>query len=252
MASRNKIVLPVSSLVSVFLLWHIVAKLLDSWKLPDPVSVLLALASGRIEVLVDIAYSLYHLALGLCAGLFVGFAVGAIMGWSRTAEGIIGPVVEFVRPIPPLAWIPFAIIWLKLSHWSAGFIVFVGIVFPILINTYTGFKNTPRVLIEAACVLGCTKHRQLMLRVALPSALPSILSGIRIGVGIGWMCLVASEIFGQTKGLGFKLWYFYQLHQMDKVTAYMLLLGSLGFLFDYCFRSFIESKALIWQEGLVR
>jgi NitT/TauT family transport system permease protein len=126
-------------------------------------------------------------------------------------------------------------------------------VFPIIINTFTGLKNVPRVYVEAARVLGCMKDRDLIRYVALPSALPSIAAGIRIGIGVGWMCLVAAEMFGVSKhGLGFKIWHHYHLHQMDMVLVYMMMLGLLGLFIDKVLRYVIDEHLLKWQAGVVR
>jgi NitT/TauT family transport system permease protein len=97
----------------------------------------------------------------MVAALIVGIPIGMIMGWFTAFNRILDPIIEILRPIPPLAWIPFAIIWLGLTPASAGFLIFIGAVFPIIINTFTGLKNVPKVYVEAARVLGCKKDRDL-------------------------------------------------------------------------------------------
>lgn len=87
----------------------------------------------------------------------VGIPIGIVMGWFRMADRTIDPLIEIILPIPPIAWIAFAIVWFGLTHHSAGFVVFIGAVFPILLNTYAGFRNVSKTLVEAAKVLGCTK-----------------------------------------------------------------------------------------------
>ncbi len=174
------------------------------------------------------------------------------MGWFKKADQAIDPIIEILRPIPPLAWIPFAIVWFGLTHQAAGFVVFVGMIFPIVINTYTGFKNVPKVYVEAAKVLGCTRNMDLIRFIAIPSAMPSIVSGIRIAMGVGWMCLVAAEMFGvSNRGLGYQIWHNYYLHRMDFVLVYMLLLGFVGLLIDRFFRYYVDAKLLRWTSGTV-
>jgi NitT/TauT family transport system permease protein len=174
------------------------------------------------------------------------------MGWFHNADRVADPLIEIVRPIPPLAWIPFAIVWFGLTHISAGFVVFVGAVFPIIINTLTGFKSVSKVYVEAGKVLGCMKSTSLIRYIALPYSLPSIAAGIRIAMGVGWMCLVAAEMFGVSKnGLGYKIWWHYYLHQMDFVLVYMLILGFLGLLIDRVFRWYVDGKLLKWRKGVV-
>jgi len=226
------------------IVWQILAGFVvkDPFILPSFSAVILSLYQLRKGIPGDILISLWHFGIGLGFAIAVGISVGAIMGWYRVGDRIMNPFVEIIRPIPPLAWIPFAIIWFGLTHYSAGFLVFIGAVFPILLNTYAGFRNVPKLMIEAAMVLGCNKNFDVIKSVAFPSALTNITTGIRIAMGSGWMCLVAAEIFGRTSGLGYKLWHYYQLHQMDRVLRYMIILGIIGF--------FIK-KLLKWRSGIV-
>jgi NitT/TauT family transport system permease protein len=222
--------------------------------LPAPTDVFSAFVSllQNGDIFLDIETSLVHFAIGLGLALLVGIPLGIIIGWSRRFESLLDPLIELLRPIPPLAWIPFAIIWFGLTSFSAGFIIFVGAVFPIIINTYSGFRSVPRVFVEAGRMLGCTKERDLIRHIALPAALPSVASGIRIATGVGWMCLVAAELFGvSNNGLGQKLWFFYSLHQMDSVVVYMILLGLIGLAFDMVFRYYVDRYFLKWRTGEV-
>lgn len=258
------------SIISALLLWQLVAAFIvrNKFFLPSVLDVIsaavvifqrpsvLEIGSLAIEmplVFVDLLHSLLHFSIGMVAALIIGIPIGLMMGWFTTFNRIFDPIIEMLRPIPPLAWIPFAIIWLGLTPVSAGFLIFIGAVFPIIINTFTGLKSVPRIYVEAARVLGCMKDRDLIRYVALPSALPSIAAGIRIAIGVGWMCLVAAEMFGVSKyGLGFKIWHHYYLHQMDMVLVYMMVLGFLGLFIDKVLRYAIDERLLKWQAGVVR
>lgn len=244
------------AILLAIVLWEVVAAgiVRNPFILPSPVDVLLAfvdlLQKGRL--LLDFEASLVHFAIGLCAALLVGIPVGIAMGWNRQVDTFLDPIIEILRPIPPLAWIPFAIIWFGLTPYSAGFVIFAGAVFPIIINTYSGFRGVPRIFVEAGRMLGCTNSRDLIRYIAFPAALPSVAAGIRIASGVGWMCLVAAELFGVSNyGLGMSLWFYYNLHQMDAVVVYMLLLGLIGLSFDMVFRYFLNRHFLRWQTGEV-
>jgi len=236
--------------------WQFIAAVIIRYPfiLPAPTDVASAFFSlvGKGDIFVDLGTSLVHFAIGLGLALLVGIPMGIIMGWNRRIEAVVDPLIELLRPIPPLAWIPFAIIWFGLTTFSAGFIIFIGAVFPIIINTYSGFRGVPRVFVEAGKMLGCTKDRDLVRYIALPAALPSVAAGIRIATGVGWMCLVAAELFGVSNyGLGQKLWFYYSLHQMDSVVVYMILLGLIGLAFDMVFRHYVDKKFLKWRTGEV-
>ncbi len=243
------------SLLGFIVLWQLAAIYVkDPLILPGPILVFRALLQSWQTILtVDIPISLVHFAIGMIAGLLVGLPIGMAMGWFRTADEILDPIVEVIRPIPPLAWIPFAIVWFGLTNEAAGFIIFMGAVFPILINTYIGFRGLPKVYVESAMVLGATKDADLIRYIAFPFALPSIAGGIRIAMGIAWMCLVAAEIFGASiGGLGYEIWHYYSLHRMAYVLLYMIVLGLLGLLIDRSFRYVVEERMLKWRVGLTQ
>jgi NitT/TauT family transport system permease protein len=233
-------------------IWEIIAAVIIRYPfiLPAPTDVASAFLNllGHGTLLLDLEASLIHFAIGLGFALLVGIPLGIAMGWNRRFDVFIDPVIELLRPIPPLAWIPFAIIWFGLTAWSAGFVIFIGAVFPVIINTYSGFRGVPRVFVEAGKMLGCIKSRDLIRYIAFPAALPSVAAGIRIATGVGWMCLVAAELFGVSNyGLGQKLWWYYNLHQMDSVVVYMIILGLIGLAFDMVFRYYVDRYFLKWQ-----
>ena len=244
------------AIVLALVVWEIVAAVIIRYPfiLPAPTDVLAAFIDFLDDgtLLLDLEASLTHFAIGLGAALIIGIPLGIMMGWNRRLDAFLDPLIELLRPIPPLAWIPFAIIWFGLTAWSAGFVIFMGAVFPIILNTYHGFRSVPRIFVEAAKMLGCTKSRDLIRYIAFPAALPSVVAGIRIASGVGWMCLVAAELFGVSNyGLGSRLWFLYNLHQMDGVVVYMIILGLIGLAFDMVFRYFINRYFLKWQTGVV-
>lgn len=246
----------VLSIIFAVALWQFVAEWIVKNKLllPSFYDVILSFFAIIKNGLIfqDTFTSLFHFAIGIFAAFVIGIPIGIVMGWFKTANRAMDPIIEILRPIPPLAWIPFAIVWFGLTHQSAGFVVFVGMVFPIIINTYTGFNNVPKVHVEAAKVLGCTKNIDLIRYIAIPSALPSIVAGIRIAMGVGWMCLVAAEMFGvSNRGLGYEIWHNYYLHRMDFVLVYMLILGFIGLFIDRFFRYYVDTKLLKWKAGTV-
>lgn len=243
------------SIIGLIAVWQIAAAAVnDPLLLPSFSQVVDAFFSVWQTILVeDLPTSLEHFLIGLLAGLAVALPIGMGMGWFRAIDRIADPIVEVFRPIPPLAWIPFAIVWFGLTSAAAGFIIFVGAVFPILINTYVGFRSLPKVYVESAKVLGATRDIDLVRYIAVPFALPSIAGGVRIAMGIAWMCLVAAEQFGvSTSGLGYKIWSYYYLHEMPYVLLYMIVLGLLGLLIDHTFRYIVEERMLKWRIGLTQ
>lgn len=253
---RHQKRLGVFSVFVALLAWQLVAGLIikNKFILPSFFDVLISFVEVIVSgsLFTDIFISLLHFSIGIVSAFFIGIPLGIAMGWFKKINAAVDPLIEILRPIPPLAWIPFAMSWFGLTHQAAGFVVFMGMIFPIIINTYIGFKNTPKVYVEAAKVLGCTRDRDLIFYVAFPSAMPSIVTGIRIAMGTGWMCLVAAEMFGvSSDGLGYELWQNFHLHRMDFVLMYMLLLGFIGFFIDSFFRHYVNNKFLAWKKGIV-
>lgn len=220
-------------------------------RLLPPPSVLLntlieLLSSG--ELLEHTSVSIQRVLIGYLLALSIGIPLGIMMGWSEKMEYSVYPVVEILRPIPPIAWTPLAIVWFGIGSAPAIFIIFIGAYFPILLNTIDGVKGIEKRLVEFARTLGAT-DRDILWRVVPMSALPSIITGMRVGLGIGWMCVVAAEMIASNSGLGYMIMDARYFLATDKVIIGMLTIGMIGLSMDICFRKF-ESIVLKWRKGL--
>jgi ABC-type nitrate/sulfonate/bicarbonate transport system permease component len=229
-------------------------KVIPSYKLPSPVEIVL----GFRDLLIigvppghllhnHILYSLYRVALGYAVAALLAIPLGLLMGWSTGLLRMIRPLFELVRPIPPLAWIPIAILWFGIGIKSAAFIIFLGAFFPILLNTISGVLSIHPILIEAARTLHA-KEKDIFLKVLFPGAVPSIFVGMRIGIGIGWMTLVAAEFTGVKEGygLGYMIMTARDIQRPDEILSGMLVIGVMGLLIDVGLRA-IESRTIKWQ-----
>lgn len=194
-------------------------------------------------------YSLYRVFWGYMSAVILAVPLGIFIGWSPRLRLLVQPTIELIRPIPPLAWIPIAILWFGIGIKSAAFIIFLGAFFPILINTTSGVLATERIHIEAAWTLKAS-NKDIFLKVLIPAAIPSILTGMRIGVGIGWMTLVAAEFTGvkQGYGLGYMIMTARDIHRPDEILAGMFLIGLIGFLIDIGLR-LVERKLVQWKQN---
>ena len=194
-----------------------------------------------------IVYSLYRVGLGFALGVSVAIPLGILMGWSKRLREIFNPMIEIIRPVPPLAWIPIAILWFGIGIRSAAFIIFLGVFFPVLLNTISGVLSVNSRLIDAARSLGADK-KDIFLKVLIPSSIPSIFTGMRIGIGIGWMTLVAAEFTGikEGYGLGYMIMTARDLQRPDEILAGMLVIGLIGLGIDAGLR-FIEKRQLNWR-----
>lgn len=177
----------------------------------------------------------------------LGIAMGVSIGWWRWVEKTIEPTIQMLRPIPPVSWIPLAIIWFGIANKPAIFLVFLGAFFPILMNTIHGVKTVNRDLLRAAAMAGA-RESQLLRFVVLPAAMPSIFAGLRIGVGSAWMLSVTAEMVAVKSGLGYSLWDSYYFLRYDLVIAAMISIGLLGYLTDWLIKLLMH-RMLRWQHA---
>lgn len=177
----------------------------------------------------DIVASLKRLFLGFILALSIALPLGLSMGYSSIAMAASKPMIEILRPIPPLAWLS---VFLMLFGNSLGpiMIVFVGIFFPVLLAVVFGVKSVQPELIDASRTLGATRL-DVFRKVILPSTVPYMMNGIYIGLGIGWMCIVAAEMLGvEGGGLGARIWATEPTGNYESMFAAIMMLGILGLL----------------------
>jgi ABC-type nitrate/sulfonate/bicarbonate transport system permease component len=227
---------------------------IPGFKLPSPAQVLAGLADlarvgmppGR-QLHLHVWHSLVRVGTGYGAALLAGVPLGLVMGWSAAVRGVVDPLVEILRPIPPLAWIPLSILWFGIGLKSAAFIIFLGAFFPILLNTVDGVRSIDRVHIEAARTLNA--GRGFIFRsVLVPGAFPAIMTGMRIAVGIAWMTLVAAEFTGVREGygLGYMIMTARDIQRPDEIIAGMVVIGLIGLGIDAGLQA-LERRLIRWR-----
>lgn len=210
-----------------------------SIQLPAPTDVLSAaielLQKGSLQT--DILASLQRVGVAMGFASLIGFPLGALLGGSKKFAWSVAPVINFFRPIPPLAWIPLSILWFGIGDLQNEFIIFLAAVFPIITNTAEGVRDVDQRLIRAARTLGAN-DLAVIFTVILPAALPSMFVGFRVGVGIAWMALVAGELVAATSGLGFLISQGRLLFRSDHIVVGMVVIGLIGLLLDALVRAF--------------
>lgn len=187
---------------------------------------------------------------GFSIAAVLGITLGMAIGWSRTIERFLEPTLQVLRPVPPVSWIPLAIIWFGIANKPAIFLVFLGAFFPILLNTIHGVKTVDKNLLRAGAMSGASEH-QLRMFVALPAAMPSIFAGLRIAIGMAWMLTVTAEMVAVKSGVGYVLWDSYYFMRYDLVLAAMASIGLLGYVTDILIKR-IGMHFLHWQKSVNR
>jgi len=223
----------------ILVIWAILTTytgIIPSYLIPSPQEVLTAFKSLLMNgtLVADTVDTVTRVIIGFVVAAAVAIPLGIIIGWSKTVENYTSFLIGILRPIPPIAWIPFAILWFGLGLGSAIFIIFVGSVFPILINTADGVKRIDKVYIESAYTLGADQL-QTIKKVVFPAALPNIITGLKIGMGIALMCTVAAEMIGSNNGLGYLILTATSMLDSASAIVGMLAIGVIGLTFEYIF-----------------
>jgi NitT/TauT family transport system permease protein len=206
-------------------------QVLDSWYVWIAGSSKVTLSPYAGTWVANTLFSARRVAEGFTLAAAVAIPLGIFIGWNRLVAGLVDPSIQMLRPIPITAWLPFSIVVFGIYDASALFLIGLGAFYPIVVNTTHGVRDTSRLLIRAARMLGAGEAT-ILFKVVLPSALPSIFTGMRLGVGIAWTAVIVAEMVAVKSGLGYVLWDAYYVGRMDICVAGMLSFGIFGFVSD--------------------
>jgi NitT/TauT family transport system permease protein len=200
------------------------------------------------ELPLDVAASLYRVAVGFAVGAGLALPLGLAMGTSPVVHAWMNPLVQVLRPIPPIAYIPLAILWFGLGDPPAVFLIALGAFFPVLMNTVAGVRQVDGIYLRAARNLGAGRVT-MFVRVILPAAMPYILAGVRIGIGTAFIVVIVSEMIAVNDGLGYRILEAREYFWSDKIIAGMISIGLLGLAIDLGM-SRLTKYLLRWHRGL--
>lgn len=244
-----RIVTSVCSLCFVAALWELAVAndLLDPRLFPAPSAVFQAgVDLWRSGVLAEhIYWSVRRAVIGFTLGTFLGVAVGLLTGKLTVFRIVLEPILQVIRPIPGIAWVPFAIVWFGVGETPKAFIISIGVFMPVWLNTHIGVMATPARYLEASANLG-VKGPALFLRVVFPAALPFIVAGVRQGLALAFVLLVAAELTGASHDLGHLISVSHMAFRTDRMMVGLLLLGVLGATADYLFNR-LARRLIHWD-----
>ncbi|MGG6220960.1 taurine ABC transporter permease TauC [Aeromonas hydrophila] len=246
------------TLCALLALWWLVAKLglISPLFLPPPAQVLqqfatLAGPQGFMDATLwqYLAASLQRILIALAAATLCGVTVGLAMGLSPTLRGMLDPLIELYRPVPPLAYLPLMVIWFGIGETSKVLLIYLAIFAPVAMATLAGVQGAKQVRLRAAQALGANRW-QVLWYVIVPGALPDILTGLRIGLGVGWSTLVAAELIAATRGVGFMVQAAGEFLATDVVLAGILVIALIAFTLELGLRA-LQRRLTPWHgEGL--
>jgi taurine transport system permease protein len=243
----------IATSLALLFLWQLAASLevVPAMFMPSPLAVaakFVAVSRDGFQdatLLEHLLASVGRVTAALLAAVILGVALGFAMNLSETAQGMIAPLLEFYRPIPPLAYLPLVIIWFGIGEFAKVLVIFLGILPSIVIATNEGLRSVSPDRVNAARSLGASRA-QVVLLVLLPHAMPSILTGTRIGLGTGWATLVAAELVAATKGLGFMIKGAADFLVTDVVILGILVIAAVAIVMEIGLR-LIQRVVAPWQ-----
>jgi taurine transport system permease protein len=250
MSERSITLLTVAGLLG---LWWLASALglVPPLFLPSPLAVFGKFKAVALDGFVDAtlwqhaATSVARVFAALLLAIASAIPVGILIGLSSRARAVFDPLIEFYRPIPPLAYLPLIVIWFGIGELSKVLLIYLAIFAPLAIATLHGVRRVDQNRLRAARSLGASRW-QLIRFVILPSAVPDVLTGIRIGLGVGWSTLVAAELIAATRGLGFMIQSAAQFLVTDVVIMGILVIALIASGFEYGLR-WLQRKYVPWE-----
>jgi ABC-type nitrate/sulfonate/bicarbonate transport system permease component len=241
------------ALLAAIALWELVTALhfFPAFALPSPVAVWLAFVLlvtkgyGGHALFGDIWISVIRIGIGFAGAVILGVPIGLAMARSKLAFRVIDPFLQFIRPVPPLAYIPLLVVWFGIGELPKILLILVGTVPVIIIGTISGVKGTPPLRLAVARTLGASET-QIFRHVILPSVLPEIFTAMRVGIGVAWTCLVAAELIAADRGLGWLVQFAGQALQVAIVIVGIIVIGVLGYGMEMLIR-LAERHAVPWR-----
>lgn len=254
---RLAVYMTILAFASFLTIWELVSRFTKASMFLPPASKIVveffksfAVPIGKHTMSAHIGISLYRVMVSFLIATVTGIALGVTMGYSKTVEAIFKPIFEFIRPIPPLAWIPMAILWFGLGDSSKFFIIFLGCFTFITVNTYDGTKNVDQTLIGAARMLGASE-RQVFTKIVLPSSIPYIFAGLQIAITAGWSAVVGAEMIRSDEGVGWLIVMGMTSGNTVQIMVGMLAIGIIGYLLATSVAG-LERRMCAWnrQSGM--
>lgn len=242
---------PLSAVAALLALWVLAVRFQTSGLFPDPLQVVAGLGELLKKGLLAkyVVASLFRVTWGYSIAVATAIPLGLLLGWYRRGGRAANPLLQILRPISPLAWIPLAILWFGVGDLAAIFLITLAAFFPLVVAAMNAVRNVPATLLNAGRNFGLS-DRRLLVAVILPAALPQLLVALRIALGVAWLVVVAAEMIAVNSGLGFLIVDARNAgNRYDLVVAGMLMIGLIGLALDAAMRRLERVKALRWGYG---
>lgn len=247
-ARAQQFALPLSVAAVGTALWQLACEASGSSIFPTPLKAMQGMGEliESDRLLGDTVASLFRVTWGFLLAAATAIPVGLVAGWSTRSFYALNPIIQGLRPISPIAWIPFSILWFGIGDGSGVFLIFLSSFFPIAVGTMAGVRNISQVHQRSARNFG-VRGLELFRRVVLPAAMPQIITSLRIALGVAWLVIVAAEMVGMDSGLGYLINDARNMAgRYDLVAATMIVIGLIGIVLDLLVRRLERFDEVRW------
>jgi len=243
--------LPVYPLISFFIIiaiWAIVAKYsgFSANVLPGPIIVMESFKELILDgtLLKHSVASLYRVTMGFWLGVFLGIPLGIIIGRIKLLKKLLNPVIQFIRPISPLAWIPLAMLWFGIGDKPAIFLIFLSSFFPIVVASFIAVESINPIYFQVAANFNLTR-KELVSKIIVPAIVPDLVTALRLTIAISWLVVVAAEMIAVQSGLGYLILDSRNALRMDYVMVGMIVIGIIGLMIDVTMYYISQSESIV-------
>ncbi len=246
---RSRFLSPVIAFSLVLLLWELLA-LFSGWSpqvFPGPWKVFLSMweliANGML--LRHAIASLFRVTVGFYLAIIFGIPLGIVLGRLRSVQQFLNPIIQFLRPISPLAWIPLSMLWFGIGDKPAIFLIFLASFFPLAVSTTVAVQSINPVYFHVAANFNFSKY-EVITKIVIPGMLPSVVTALRITITIAWLVVVAAEMIAVKSGLGYLILDSRNALRMDYVMDGMIVIGLIGLLLDHMMMRLSKVESVFW------
>ncbi len=237
----------------LIVIWQLVASFggFNPALFPSPWKALLGFGElvGNGSLLLGIKDSMIRFLIGYSAAVVLAVALGLLLGWFSHIWGFVNPVVQWLRPISPLAWMPFIVLWFGIGDLPAIIIILYAAFFPVLLTTVSGVAKVDPTYLKVARNFGI-RQPQIFFKIIFPAVFPQVMNGLRLALGTAWVFLVAGEMVGAQSGLGYLIIDSRNNLRADHLMAVMIVIGVIGFLLDTGIRQLEKLVSKNWGHSL--
>lgn len=245
----QKLILPIFAFTLLIMMWEAGVRISDygTEVLPEPITVFRSMMSLLFtgELWTHTVASLFRVTVGFYLAAILGIPLGMLLGGWRPAKQFLNPVIQFFRPVSPLAWIPLSMIWFGIGDKPAVFLIFLASFFPICVSTMVAVEGMKPTYFQVAANFGFTRW-ELVSKVMFPAILPEVVMALRISLSIAWLVVVAAEMIAVKSGLGYLIIDSRNALRMDYVLVAMIVIGAIGLVLDGFMTRVTRMKSVFW------